>query len=349
MRVPARALLLYFCALGARAIDDGEDCAEDGTDYEYSEAIVANLREISTNHCPNHPFFNLNPHTAIATATGYQLPAYPMYSAGQQTDLSETGGGTGVTIDGGIIYSGYGGPTYGRMTGYETSAPYVEGDTFDQCGGHSSSDTEPSYHYHVPPVCLLRQLGAAEGAPSPQVGWMLDGFPIYGPLGPGGAAMKTCTVTGGTFGVDDCTDDCGGFYGDTGDGFMYRYYFLGEYNDGACCTAPIDPQDGGGADYYPFTPACMSGCCPSGAWCSFGLPVCDGDAIDGTTASFSPMAIGALATNTEACANDDVCCDFDVNSETCKVVTGSSTGTSCGACMGTRATVGPRGGGDSRG
>ena len=85
-----------------------------------------------------------------------------MYSAGQQTDLSETGGGTGVTIDGGIIYSGYGGPTYGRMTGYETSAPYVEGDTFDQCGGHSSSDTEPSYHYHVPPVCLLRQLGAAE-------------------------------------------------------------------------------------------------------------------------------------------------------------------------------------------
>ena len=269
------------------------------------------------------------------------MPAYPMYSAGQQTDLSETGGGTGVTIDGGIIYSGYGGPTYGRMTGYETSAPYVEGDTFDQCGGHSSSDTEPSYHYHVPPVCLLRQLGATEGAPSPQVGWMLDGFPIYGPLGPGGTAMKTCTVTGGTFGVDDCTDDCGGYYGDTGDGFMYRYYFLGEYNDGTCCTAPIDPQDGGGADYYPFTPACMSGCCPSGASCSFGLPACDGDAVDGTTASFSPIAIGALATNTEACANDDVCCDFDVNSETCKVVTGSSTGTSCGACTYSFPAAGP--------
>ena len=202
---------------GARAIDDGEDCAQDGTDYEYAEAIVGpskTIRKVSTNHCPNHPFFNLNPHTAIATATGYQLPAYPMYSIGQRTDLSETGGGTGVTIDGGIIYSGYGGPTYGRMTGYETSAPYVEGDTFDQCGGHSSSDTEPSYHYHVPPVCLLRQLGAAEGVPSPQVGWMLDGFPIYGPLGPGGAAMKTCAVTGGTFGVDDCTDDCGGYYED---------------------------------------------------------------------------------------------------------------------------------------
>ena len=198
------------------------------------------------------------------------------------------------------------------------------------CGGHSSSATEASYHYHVPPVCLLHQLGAAEGAPSPQVGWMLDGFPIYGPLGPGGTAMKTCTVTGGTFGVDDCTDDCGGYYGDTGDGFMYRYYFLGEYNDGACCTAPIDPQNGGGADYYPFTPACMNGCCPSGAWCSYGIPSCDGDAVDGTAAGFAPVAIGALATNTEACANDDVCCDFDVNSGTCSHVTGSSAGASKG-------------------
>ena len=271
----------------------------------------------------------------------YTVPASPMYSEGQQTDLSERGGGVGVTFDGGFVYSAYGGPTYGQVVDFGTSAPRVEGDTFDACGGHSSSATEASYHYHVPPVCLLHQLRAAEGAPSPQVGWMLDGFPIYGPLGPGGTAMKTCTVTGGTFGVDDCTDDCGGYYGDTGDGFMYRYYFLGEYNDGTCCTAPIDPQDGGGADYYPFTPACMSGCCPSGAWCSFGLPACDGDAIDGTTASFSPIAIGALATNTEACANDDVCCDFDVNSETCKVVTGSSTGASCGACTYSFPAAGP--------
>ena len=72
MRVSAIALRLFFCALGARAIDDGEDCAEDGTDYEYSEAIVGSsktIRKISTNHCPNHPFFKLNPHTAIATAT----------------------------------------------------------------------------------------------------------------------------------------------------------------------------------------------------------------------------------------------------------------------------------------
>ena len=76
----------------------------------------------------------------------------------------------------------------------------------------------------MPPVCLLRQLGATEGAPSPQVGWALDGFPVYGPLGPNGVVMKTCTVTGGTSGVDTCTDECAGYYGDTDDGYMYRYY-----------------------------------------------------------------------------------------------------------------------------
>lgn len=52
---------------------------------------------------------------------------------------------------------------------------------------------------------------------------MADGFPIYGPLGSGGTSMQTCTVTGGTGphkgGTDVCTDDCGGYYGETGDGY----------------------------------------------------------------------------------------------------------------------------------
>ena len=29
-----------------------------------------------------------------------------------------------------------------------------------------------------------------------QVGWSLDGFPVYGPRGPGGTLMQTCTITG---------------------------------------------------------------------------------------------------------------------------------------------------------
>ena len=78
------------------------------------------------------------------------------------------------------------------MTGYSTSAPYLEGNTFDACGGHSSSTSSPTYHYHVAPSCLLAQLQMADGAHSPQVGWMADGFPIYGPLGPNGVVMQVC-------------------------------------------------------------------------------------------------------------------------------------------------------------
>lgn len=88
-------------------------------------------------------------------------------------------------------YSAFAGPSY-TLTGYSTSAPYLEGNTFDSCGGHSSSTSSPSYHYHVAPSCLLAQLGMTNGAHSPQIGWMADGFPVYGPLGPNGVVMQVC-------------------------------------------------------------------------------------------------------------------------------------------------------------
>ena len=56
-----------------------------------------------------------------------------------------------------------------------------------------SSAESSSYHYHVAPSCLLAQLDDLSDGHSPQIGWMADGFPLYGPLGPGGVAMKQCT------------------------------------------------------------------------------------------------------------------------------------------------------------
>ena len=40
------------------------------------------------------------------------------------------------------------------------------------------------YHYHAIGACLLK--GASTHAASPLVGYAIDGYPIYGPLGPGG-------------------------------------------------------------------------------------------------------------------------------------------------------------------
>lgn len=70
---------------------------------------------------------------------------------------------------------------------------------FDGCMGHT--DTTHQYHYHMAPSCLFEKLGipypsdkywwaksnrssywpATATAPSPIVGWALDGYPIFGP------------------------------------------------------------------------------------------------------------------------------------------------------------------------
>jgi hypothetical protein len=55
----------------------------------------------------------------------------------------------------------------------------------DKCGGRA--DGFGHYSYRAPPACLLRQLARrlpASSVHSPQVGWALDGFPVFGPLGP---------------------------------------------------------------------------------------------------------------------------------------------------------------------
>ena len=193
------------------------------------------------------------------------------------------GDSIGITFSNAKIYSAYAGADI-AATGWSSSAVYVEGDTFDECGGHSASDTDSSYHIHVPPSCLLQQLGATETAHSPQIGWSLDGFPVYGPRGPGGTLMQTCTVTGGTYGVDVCLDDCGGHWNATfGDGYTYRYHVMGDYHTHtADCATPVDPLPS--ALYFPFTPMCFKGCCPSGLTCVGGssvLETCPTNATQG--------------------------------------------------------------------
>jgi len=288
-------------------------CATDGSDYEYSETLNNKYRKITYNGCPNHVLTNKigdNPNKAVKSSTTFKVPLYPMYDTSEQADLSEQGGTIGVTRSGVLIYSPYGGPTYGAVTKYSKSAPYVEGDTFDECGAHSASSSSVSYHHHIPPSCLLKQLNQTDDAHSPQVGWAADGFPVYGPRGPGGVMMQTCTVTGGTYGTDVCTDDCTGYWSTSiGDGYNYRYYMLGTYQncDGECDTPISDGEQS--SDYYPFTPVCMNGCKPSDADSPslFTLNDCSSNAVDGYTSVKG--ALSSLPTNEDACtgtsSNDD--------------------------------------------
>ncbi len=84
--------------------------------------------------------------------------------------------------------------------------------TFDQCSGHPQNSG--LYHYHVDPVCLIRDLGGNVTEESTTVGpdtyswieddgsnaglllgFLTDGFPVYGPLGDGETDCNEDAVT----------------------------------------------------------------------------------------------------------------------------------------------------------
>ena len=196
-------------------------CDAVGNDYTYSESISNGQRTISFTQCPNHLWTAINPNDACSGSETLTVPSEPQYDSSAQTDLSAQGGTVGILYNGAALYSPFAGSV--TLTNYQTSAAYLEGDSFDECSCHSAptSNGRTNYHCHVPPSCLLKQLGQTSTDHSPQVGWAADGFPVYGPRGPNGTMMQACTVNGNT---SPCTDECGGYYDNSGsiDKFVYR-------------------------------------------------------------------------------------------------------------------------------
>src|SRR5262249_51406863 len=82
---------------------------------------------------------------------------------------------------------------------WQRNAAFGESQTFDKCFGHQPGNGQ--YHHHIHPVCLRAQLDdnlvatssgrtgtvyrerSAPWKHSPILGWMFDGYPIYGPYG----------------------------------------------------------------------------------------------------------------------------------------------------------------------
>ena len=106
-----------ICALPTRI------CANDATPTARATATARASplpsRSITTNHCPNHPNYDVNPNLAMDEAMTYQIPAAPMYNTNQQTDLSAKGGATGRAIGRHDLLGVCG---LGRSTDYASSA-----------------------------------------------------------------------------------------------------------------------------------------------------------------------------------------------------------------------------------
>jgi hypothetical protein len=107
--------------------------------------------------------FNKNPNSINTFIYTFKIPLNPKEAANHSaTPL----GAIGVSLNGVPFYNQYAGPNQ-PLTNEITS--------FDQYYGHPQQ--AGAYHYHVEPI-YLTQVKASKSA---LLGFLLDGFPVYGP------------------------------------------------------------------------------------------------------------------------------------------------------------------------
>ena len=113
--------------------------------------------------------FNLNPNTIAAQNITFKIPANPVMAA---THATTPMGAMGVALNGVPFFNQYaagGSPLTNEVT------------SFDQWWGHPQMSG--MYHYHVEPLYLT----TVKASKSALMGFLLDGFPVYGPEEEGGA------------------------------------------------------------------------------------------------------------------------------------------------------------------
>jgi hypothetical protein len=110
-----------------------------------------------------NPNFALNPNRIIEQSYTFRIPIHP---SGASTHAATPLGPIGVAINGVPLYNQYNG---------QNRPLSVEIDSFDQYNGHPAQAGD--YHYHVEPISITRASGS-----SALIGFLLDGFPVYGPV-----------------------------------------------------------------------------------------------------------------------------------------------------------------------
>lgn len=111
-----------------------------------------------------NPNYRINPNRIVSKEVTYRIPLNPTKATNSQaTPL----GAMGVSINGVPFYNQYAGPNNQPLTN--------EINSFDQYGGHPQGQGQ--YHYHLEPFFLTEEKGK-----DALMGYLLDGFPVYGSL-----------------------------------------------------------------------------------------------------------------------------------------------------------------------
>lgn len=173
--------------------------AYSGVQEIYSSSNWIYLRTTGLGSHVMGPWLNGNfPNLPVNTKTFYRIPRTNSVPASK----TQTGGGPiGYFVDGVAMFDSrdafyWNGTTNAAGTGSWNREAYVnEGATFDPAYAHQPQDG--TYHYHASPVALRYELGDhadfnattkkysestnAVTKHSPILGWVRDGFPVYGP------------------------------------------------------------------------------------------------------------------------------------------------------------------------
>ncbi|MFT5723810.1 MAG: hypothetical protein ACI9JN_000927 [Bacteroidia bacterium] len=112
-----------------------------------------------------NPSWNQNPNKIASTSFVFRIPMNPVEvgSGNRSTSL----GAMGVALNGVALYNQYAGPNNQPLTD--------EINSFDQYNGHPQQ--KGNYHYHLEPTWLTASKGR-----NALLGFLLDGFPVYGPM-----------------------------------------------------------------------------------------------------------------------------------------------------------------------
>ncbi|NOQ72172.1 MAG: YHYH protein [Crocinitomix sp.] len=144
-----------FVVIETAGIPDHKSPYYEGTSWE---------SELYETYTGSNPDFVQNPNDIAAQDYTFKIPINPgVDGAHSSTPL----GPIGVALNGVAIFNQYAGPGEEALEG--------EINTFDQFNGHPTGTK--AYHYHIEPVYLTSTLGS-----SALIGFLLDGFPVYGPI-----------------------------------------------------------------------------------------------------------------------------------------------------------------------
>jgi hypothetical protein len=143
---------------------------------------------VESNGLPNHPTANYpnedNPNSIREQQLKFWIPLHPRPA---ETSSSTPFGPIGVAINGIPFFNQY------NAEGEDA----VRLETFDSCCGHPNQDG--MYHYHKYPTCIKSPFSDPVGKHSPLIGFMLDGYAIYGPNGEDGTPPKDLDKSNGHY------------------------------------------------------------------------------------------------------------------------------------------------------